>query len=354
MALEFVGENCTCYICGKTYPRSKGFLSKCYGELYKGIGHLPYCMECVDKIYSKYLSKCNDPKVATRLTCRKLDLYWNGDVFDSVFKQSSVRSVMTRYIVRINGVHFAGKSYDDTLIEEERFLCFQKEIQNSGNTKDTEEFDSLKQNINECDNEDIKETHVEESVINFWGTGYSAEMYEQLEQRRKYYANKYPDTFSEDNMDDIGSEILMKQICNLEVTINRDAAAGKAIDKSVNSLNTLIGSLNLKPTQKKDNDIDASLSETPLGVWLYKYENKRPLPEVDDKLKDVNHVKKYVFTWMGHLCKMLGIKNGYTRLYEEEINRLRVEKPEYDDEDDESLIINSYSENSEEPEGTNE
>lgn len=47
---------------------------------------------------------------------------------------------------------------------------------------------------------------------------------------------------------------------------------------------------------------------------------------------------------MGHLCKMLNIKNTFTRLYEEEVERLRVEKPEYEDEDEETLLIDSYSE----------
>lgn len=85
------------------------------------------------------------------------------------------------------------------------------------------------------------------------------------------------------------------------------------------------------------------MSSTPLGVWLWRYENKRPLPEIDESLKDVNHIKKYIFTWMGHLCKMVGVKNGYTKLYEEEIERLRVEMPEYDDDEEEDLLINAYS-----------
>jgi hypothetical protein len=47
---------------------------------------------------------------------------------------------------------------------------------------------------------------------------------------------------------------------------------------------------------------------------------------------------------MGHLTKLVGIKNGYTKLYDDEIERLRVDKPEYDDMDDEDLLINAYSE----------
>lgn len=56
--------------------------------------------------------------MAVRQTCRKLDLYWNESIFDSVVKKSSVRSLMTQYIVRINSVSCAGKSYDDTLLDE--------------------------------------------------------------------------------------------------------------------------------------------------------------------------------------------------------------------------------------------
>lgn len=60
----------------------------------------------------------------------------------------------------------------------------------------------------------------------------------------------------------------------------------------VNSLNTLVGSLNLKPAQKnKADDLDTEMTNTPLGVWLWKYENQKPLPEIDEDLKDVNKIK---------------------------------------------------------------
>ena len=326
-----------CAKCGTAYSKRKGFFPVSYGELYKGVGYLPYCRKCVDSIYAKYLAQCNDSKSAVRQTCRKLDLYWNENIYNSVIKKSSVRSLMTQYITRINGVSCAGKSYDDTLSDEGILWSFdQSSISyNPANTSSPEQ-----------QNSDESQNGISQSVIDFWGSGYSPEMYIQLEQRRKYYASNFPDAFSSDNGSDIGSDVLMRQLCNLEVSISKDAAAGRSIDKSVNSLNTLIGSLNLKPAQKKTDEIDASVASTPMGVWLYRYENKRPLPEIDSSLRDVNHIKKYVFTWFGHVCKMLGVKNGYTRMYEEEINRLRVEKPEYEDEDEESLLISAYSESS--------
>ena len=244
---------------------------------------------------------------------------------------------MTQYIVRINSVSCAGKSYDDTLLDEGTLWSF--DAQHVDESLSDEQEDHIESNDDNDEN-----IEVPQNVIDFWGSGYSPEMYDQLEQRGKYYASKFPDAFSDSGGNDIGSDVLMRQLCNLEVSISKDAAAGKSIDKSVNSLNTLIGSLNLKPAQKKSDEMDSSIANTPMGVWLFRYENKRPLPEIDKSLQDVNHIKKYVFTWFGHVCKMLGVKNGYTRMYEEEINRLRVEKPEYEDEDDETLLVDAYSE----------
>lgn len=165
-------------------------------------------------------------------------------------------------------------------------------------------------------------------------------MYAELERRKKYYLSR----LKNQGELDVGTEILIRQICNLEVNIARDSAVGKSIEKSVNTLNNLLGSMNMKPAQRRDDELEAEMSSTPMGVWIYRFENKRPLPEVDEDLKDVNHLKKYIFTWMGHLCKMLGVQNGYTKMYEAEIDRLRVDKPEYDGDDDEALLSQAYSE----------
>lgn len=251
MALEMNTDKVICPTCGTGYSKRKGFFPVSYGELYKGLGYIPYCRSCIDKIYSQYLAQCKDSKMAVRQTCRKLDLYWNESIFDSVVKKSSVRSLMTQYIVRINSVSCAGKSYDDTLLDEGILWSFDT-TQVAAEPQDIEPDEADESNT-------ADEPDIPQEVIAFWGTGYSKEMYEQLEQRRKYYSSKFPDAFSDAGGNDIGSDVLMRQLCNLEVSISKDAAAGKSIDKSVNSLNTLIGSLNLKPAQKKSDELDASM-----------------------------------------------------------------------------------------------
>lgn len=329
MAIEVGSEKVICPKCGTAYGRRKGYFGVSYAELHKGLGYIPWCRDCVDKLYSSYLAQCNDVKIAVRQVCRKLDLYWNETVFENVMKKSSTQTVMTQYMAKLTGLTYAGKSYDDTLLEEGTLWSFNDtSVVQDDNITDAEE-ELL---------DDTEEYIASDEVMAFWGAGYTPSMYQELEQRRSYWMSRFP----EDMELDIGTEALIRQICNLEIDINRDRVAGKSIDKSVNALNNLLGSASLKPNQKKE-DADASLMNTPMGVWLYRFEQEKPLPEIDDDLKDVNRLKKYVFTWMGHLCKMMGIKDGYTRLYEAEIERLRVERPEYDDEDDETLLIDSFA-----------
>jgi hypothetical protein len=168
-------------------------------------------------------------------------------------------------------------------------------------------------------------------VIDFWGAGFAPDFYLELERR-------YQDWTGGAQVVDPSERSLYKQICILEATITRDSAQGKAIDKNVNALNTLLGSMNLKPAQKKD-DGDSAIEGTPFGVWIRRWENERPVPDVDPELKDVDGIVRYIEIWFrGHLSKMLGIKNSYSKMYEEEIAKRRVEHPEYDDEDDETMF----------------
>jgi len=77
----------------------------------------------------------------------------------------------------------------------------------------------------------------------------------------------------------------------------------------------------------------------PLGVGIQKWENHRPLPATPKEKKDVNGVIKNITTWyLGHACRMAGIKNRYSKMYEDAMARYRVERPDLDDEDDETVL----------------
>lgn len=321
MAIEMSSDTAICSRCGRKYSRRKGYFPVSYAILYKGTGYVPVCKDCIDTMYNTYLAQCNNAKDAVRQMCRKLDLYWSESVYDVVERKSTTRTMMTQYITKINSVSYAGKSYDDTLSEEGTLWNFN---QVADDVSDYEDSDIQKNELLETP----------EEIITFWGSGYSDEMYRELEQRRQYWMSKFP----EGTELDVGTEALIRQICSLELDINRDRIAGKSVDKSVNALNNLLGSANLKPTQQKA-DGDSAQENTPFGVWIRRWETQRPVPDPDPELEDVDGIIKYISIWfLGHLCKMLGIKNTYCRLYEEEIAKMRVDRPEYEDEDDETLF----------------
>lgn len=321
MAIEMSSDTAICSRCGKKYSRRKGYFPVSYAILHKGIGYIPVCKDCIDTMYNTYLAQCNNAKDAVRQMCRKLDLYWSESVYEMVSRKSTTRSMMTQYIAKINTVSYAGKSYDDTLSESGTLWSFDEDV-NSGTDYDDSNTQA----------DEIIETPDE--IIAFWGSGYSDEMYRELEQRRQYWMSKFPDGIELD----VGTEALIRQICSLELDINRDRIAGKSVDKSVNALNNLLGSANLKPTQQKA-DGDNAQENTPFGVWIRRWETQRPIPDPDPELEDVDGIIRYISIWfLGHLCKMLGIKNTYCRLYEEEIAKMRVDRPEYEDEDDETLF----------------
>lgn len=329
--LEVNASSSVCRMCGLAYGKLGGYFYKNYSQMWKGTGYLPICKTCLDKIFEQYMSECSDPRAACRAVCRKLDIYWNDSVYEQVEKRNSSRTPLAGYLSSINAYKYAGKSYDDTLHEEFSIFNFNTAHDEHENTR----------NDNECEDEKLEEEiFVDKEVIHRWGPGYSSKMYLDLEDRLKYWV----DRLESEGVDTSGMGIqgLLMQIVPTELEIIRGRAAGDDVDKKVNTLNTLLGSAMLKPNQRKTQDQDSGLENTPLGVMGWIIEERRPIPEADPEFKDVNGIKKYVHTWVyGHLAKMVGLKNSYTKMYEDEIDKLKVDKPEYTDDDE--LISNYFS-----------
>lgn len=327
-------SSAVCRMCGTEYSRLKGYFPISHGQLYKGVGYVPYCRDCIDVMYAGYLKACGDERMAVRQMCRKLDLYWNDSIFNEVDKQSTTRTMMTKYMAKLNATRYAGMSYDDSLKREGALWKFavmagQRMPDESAEPEDESESPSAPEETPEIDQE----------ILDFWGPGYSAEMYQSLEDRRQYWLQRLKGYDI-----DAGAEALIRQACGLELDINRERAAGRSTEKLVGMLNTVLGGLQLKPGQKKSEG-DAAMDNTPFGVWIKRWEDQRPIPEPDPKLKDVDGIIRYIEIWFkGHLSKMLNLKNSYSKMYEEEMARRRVEHPEYDGDDEEQLFNDIFAE----------
>ena len=327
MALELETDKAICCRCGTAYGRRKGNFPVCYATLYKGTGFIPYCKNCIDTLYNDYYKQSNDAKKTVRQMCRKLDLFWNEQIFDAVEKKASNRALMTNYITRINNIGYAGKSYDDTLSAEGTLWAF-----TDAEVKAAKEY-AAQAEVAEEDETALTMDDIDEHAISYWGPGYTPDMYQDLEQRRNYWINNLPDGI----VPDIGMEALIRQICNLEIDINRARAEGKPVDKQIGVLDKLISSMNLKPGQKTDDN--SAFDKTPFGVWIDRWEYKRPIPEPDPELDDYDGIIKKITTWfLGHICAMFGFKNKYCKLYEDKIASMRIEREDTEDDDDEEVF----------------
>jgi len=241
-----------------------------------------------------------------------------------VERSAGVQSRVRNYVGKTNLVKYIDKTFDDTLLEEA--------LKNTEKSPDSFTFGEHMMPIR--DNEDL--SSIDQEVIDFWGRGYDATFYDDLEKRYAKWTSGLGELTPV-------QESLYKQVCLNEVIIARSGAKGEAADKATKNLMDALGSLNIKPSQTKNDAQDAELEKMPLGVGIQTWEFSRPLPETPDRLKDKSHIIRDITVWfLGHACKMVGLRNSYCRMYEQAMDELRVKKPEYADEDDDVILADIF------------
>lgn len=323
-----------CVRCEKEFKYQTRNFPTSQSALYVGNNRfLPWCTKCITELYQHYEDLIG-PKDAIRRLCMKFDVYWNEEIYD--FVAGTERNRMLAYIGRANSIKYFNMTYDDTLDEELAADQERQAVKVINDIRGTTEDDApaevqdpvyadLEYTFDEHGN--LTELSIPEDVIAFWGPGLTPEMYADLETRLRYWRKKYPDGYEFD----AGEEALIRQICNLEVDINRARAKGQSVDKTINALNNLLGSANIKPAQKKETEG----AYVPFGLEILKWENDDPIPDPDPEFEDVDGMHKNVTAWfVGHLAKMVGYKNSYVEEYEEEMKKYTLEKPSFEDEDE--------------------
>lgn len=310
----------TCVMCGRHYNAQKGFFPASHSTLYRANnGYMAVCNMCVDDLFDHYTAVLGNEYAAVQRMCMKFDVYWNDEILDMVLRTNPTASRFRSYIAKTNLIKYVTLTYDDTLREEEENKA----------AKEAEEAAIAAELIAQAEAEEIaaaEEEEVTPAMIEFWGSGYNPSFYLALEKRYARWTADMEKPLS--NVD----ETTYKQICLMECTIARDSAAGKSIEKSVSTLNGMLASI-------KRDSADTDFENLPFGVGIKMYENTKPIPEPDPEFQDVDGIVRYISIWfLGHLCKMLNIRNTYCKLYEDEIAKMRLERPDLEEEDDETLF----------------
>lgn len=305
-----------CCCCGKKYTKQTGNFSFSQSPMFKGNNSfLPICNNCLENLVEQYTELLGSQNEAIKRVCLHWDIYFSESLLNSTKKIDANRSRIKTYVKNCNLQQNAGKTFDTYL----------REIAD-------ERIDTI-QSLEEA--KEDKEFKVAQKTIKFFGLGYTQEEYLFLQ-------NQYSDWVSRHVCESKAQEELFKNLCIAQLNINKAQQTNGKVAEAMKTFQDLLGSANLKPTQTNDNQL---ADTNTFGTLIKKWEDAKPIPEPEPEWKDVDGIVKYISVYfLGHLCKMMNIKNSYSRMYEEEISKYRVEKPEYEG-DDEALFDSVFGGN---------
>lgn len=298
-----------CCSCGKDsdnpslFPRSYSVMNV------NNHNRMPYCSDCVNALFNVTSLTFPDYHAAYRRVCMMLDVYYNDFLAESAYADSNDGNRVTKYLTLLyNRESLLDKTYADNILED-----IEKSI--------TEQYKVT---------ETVEELHISKETKDFWGFGLENRDYHFLE-------TKYNEWSQSVECEEITQKAIIKNICFIQLQIQNALEQGGDITKLVNQFNTSMASANLQPKQKSDSEM---LTDNQcFGLKIKEWEDEEPISEPDERFRDVDGIKRYILVWfLGHFCKMMGVKNKYTEAleqdYEEEVSKYTVEPPTFDDEED--------------------
>lgn len=280
----------------------------------------PICKACLRK---NLTALDDDPLSSAAIeSVKSVLLEMNRPFINSIYLTSVEESEKTgndvfgNYMKNLH-LGYRNKTWKDSEFESEPVI-----VKNEKN----DELDNTRQKII---HDEIELTDDEIKYLKaFWGKGYSLEDLIWLQTEYEDWTSRY-------ECDSKSMETLIQEICKQQLDINIRRARGDKVDQQLKTFQDLLGSSSLKPVQ--ETGANAADQET-FGTLIKKYENEKPIPEPEPEWKDVDNIGKYIRVFfLGHLTRMLGIKNKYADEYWDELNRYTVDEPEVEEESEELI-----------------
>lgn len=303
-----------CTMCGLESNSAKSFYAA-QSKLYKGNdGLLNICRNCCSQLFKDLLTEYDGNELyAMDRFCQMNDIYFSPDIVDSANSEANLKeNYISAYMKKINLVQYKFKTYSDTITEH------------SGVINGSEDLNKV--------NADGK--ILAEQTVDFFGPGFTPSEY-------KYLQDQYNDWITRHECNTKAQEELFKALSIAQLAIRKTASSGdsKARNEAIKAFQDLLGTANLQPKQTKGAD-SAMIEANTLGTLIEKWENDKPIPDPDPDFQDVDGIKHFITVWfLGHLCKMLGIKNDAAEEYEREKSKYDVDKPDFMEEEQENSSI---------------
>lgn len=301
-----------CCSCGKRFVKQKGNFSHNSSDNYEGNNnYLPICNSCLEREFNKYENELGNELESIHRICLHWDMYFDEKIYNMCKRQNSNSPLIQLYVSRLNMTQYIDKNYDTYLLEQE--VEQEKKETNSAieiNTDKTSE----------------EEPRVKPETIETFGMGYEEEEYLYLQKEYDDWTTRYECKTK-------SQETIFKNICVTGLMSYKASLAGDIdnVNKCNQALSKLMADGNLKPSQNTEFD---NANQESFGVLIKNWEDHDPIPEPEEEWKDIDNIKLYIEVFfLGHLCKMLKIKNTYSKHYEEYIEKYTVRKSTNEEDD---------------------
>ena len=305
-------EYLICPVCGRPQKADTGF----YIDDRFAARRFPVCKRCLQKIVEQRKTDKEEPN-ETKESVQKVLQLLNRPYYDDIYeqcvkgakdglKERNRTSPFATYVtMALSLPQFKGKTWKDS---------------DFGSDGESFEVNGITSN---------KKPRKE--IYKLFGSGFSNEDY-------LYLQDQYDDWRARTQVDSKSQETYIIRICFKLLDIwkaQRNNKDTKDLDKS---LNDLMAAANLQPKQNVANNSSDTLT---FGQLIEKWENEKPIPEVDEAFRDENHIGKYIdIFFRGHTSRMMGLKNAYSVLYDNYMKKFAVNKQEYDEDSDSETIFN--------------
>lgn len=316
-----------CTMCGTEYKTQRNFPSGCGSILWEGNDdHICVCQSCLEKLYEDMYLRTRNENTALRRICMKFDFYFSNIIAERAKmareteqKSGQNRSLIMVYISVVGKYGHSGKTYDTTVAEEENAKL--QTIQDIG------DIDVATRMLEDGGTEE----DMNRDLFYFWGPGFTTEEYVYLQEYYEDWMTRYI-------IDSKYREETLKEICITKLLMTR-ALQENNIDqynKCYDTWKKMTDAADLSPKAEKSAD---KANEVTLGELVKQFEVEGPIVEPRPEWRDVDGIIKLLSIYFfGHLCKAVGIKNRFSRMYEEEMDKFRGKVPELQDADDEEVF----------------
>ena len=302
-------EYIICPTCGEPISRNNYYTDKRYS-----IGVFPECKKCILAEVEQRKNKNDKPnenKDSVKQMLLKMDLPYIDSLYESCCKsvadevnEKNRKSPFLAYLVPIKSLpQYKNKTWADSefelgvITEEEETKINAKTIKNGKKR---------------------------------FGLGLSNEDYMFLE-------NQYQDWITRYECNTKTQEEIFERLSFKKWEINKATKSGQSTKDLDKTYQELMTTANIAPRQTT---MDSMADAQTFGTLIQKYEETRPLPEIDPELQDVDKIGLYIEAFFkGHASKMLGLKNRFSNIYENVMAKYTVKPPEYDEETDSEILF---------------